>query len=479
MKRIFALILFPWITLLLFSQQSSFENFIADSAMKHAEVSFCLIGSDSGNIVFEYNSGKSLVPASIMKIITSSAALELLGPDYTFRTLIGYTGTINKRSGKLDGDIIIRGGGDPALGSQNFKEHYGDFIENWITEIRKLGIRKINGRVITDDSYYDYLPIPAKWLWEDAGNYYGAGAYGLSVFDNTYEIHFRTTSDSSGQTITGIVPEECDFEFNNWLVAAGTADEGYVFAAPYSTNGWLAGTIPANLDDFVLKASIADPPRLMARIVNRKLETAGIQVSCEPSTTRLLQTIIKDEIHIITETTSPPLKEILEVLNHKSVNLYAEHLVKELGKKYRRKGSTEAGIEVVYDFLAATGVKNEGLFIEDGSGVSPLNAITSESVAEILLYMRNKGKYSDVFWNSLAEAGKEGTLNNYFKDPVFESSVRAKSGSMTRVRNYAGYLRTNSGKDMIFCIIVNNFMGPVRDIITGIEEILKENILNN
>ncbi len=479
MKKGFISIFLLWMPLLIYSQQRSFEHFIADSSMKHAAVSFCIIDSDSGNTIFEYNSGKSLIPASVMKLITSSAALELLGPDYTFRTIVGYTGTINKRTGKLDGDIIIKGGGDPVLGSQNFNEHYAGFIDTWINEIRRLGIRKINGRIITDDSYYDYLPIPAKWLWEDAGNYYGAGAYGLSVFDNTYEIHLKTTSDSSGQAITGIVPEECDFEFANWLVAAGTSDEGYVFAAPYSTNGWLAGTIPANTDDFILKASIADPPRLMARIADRELESAGITVSGEPSTTRLLQSAIQDEIHIITETTSPPLKDILEVLNHESVNLYAEHLLKELGKKFKRKGSTEAGIEVVYSFLTMAGIKTEGLFIEDGSGVSPLNALTSESVTRLLQYMRNKGKFYDVFWNSLPEAGKEGSLKNYFKDQTFESSMRAKSGSMTRVRNYAGYLKTASGKELIFSIIVNNYAGPARDIITGIEEILKETILNN
>ncbi len=121
--------------------------------------------------------------------------------------------------------------------------------------------------MITDDSYYDYLPVPAKWLWEDAGNYYGAGAYGLSIFDNTYQIHLSISPDSSQLYITGITPAECRFEFTNWLVAAGTADKGYVFAAPYSTNGWLAGTLPSTLKDFVLKASIADPPFIMAKLI--------------------------------------------------------------------------------------------------------------------------------------------------------------------------------------------------------------------
>ena len=142
-------------------------------------------------------------------------------------------------------------------------------------ELKDVGIKR---GVITDDSYYDYLPVPAKWLWEDAGNYYGAGAYGLSIFDNSYQIHLSISPDSSQLYITGITPAECRFEFANWLVAAGTADKGYVFAAPYSTNGWLAGTLPSNRRILCLKASIADPPSIMARLIDQKLNDSGIEL---------------------------------------------------------------------------------------------------------------------------------------------------------------------------------------------------------
>jgi D-alanyl-D-alanine carboxypeptidase/D-alanyl-D-alanine-endopeptidase (penicillin-binding protein 4) len=320
--------------------------------------------------------------------------------------------------------------------------------------------------------------VPSKWLWEDAGNYYGAGAYGLSVFDNTYEIHFKTTNTSSQLEITEIVPKECRYEFTNWLVAAGTADEGYVFAAPYSTNGWLAGTIPANIDDFVLKASIADPPRLIAKMVSERLRIEGIAVTGEPSTVRLEQRDITEKVTIISEILSPPLSEIIEVLNHESMNLYAEHLLKELGKSFKGKGSTSSGIEVVMEFLQNTGVKSKGMFIEDGSGLSPLNAINTSGLARLLNYMKTEGKYFPYYLNSLPEAGKEGTLKNNFRDPVFESRLKAKSGSMTRVRCYAGYFKTMSGKDISFAIIINNYTGSSKYIISAIEEILKEMILH-
>ena len=148
-----------------------------------------------------------------------------------------------------------------------------------------MNIKRIEGRVITDDSYYDFLPVPGKWLWEDSGNYYGAGAYGLSVFDNSYEIHFNTT-DTSEAVITKIIPAECNYEFSNRLKISGTSDEGYIIALPYSSDAVLEGTIPANLEDFVLKASIPDPPYIISKILTNRLSEAGIAVSGNPTTIR-------------------------------------------------------------------------------------------------------------------------------------------------------------------------------------------------
>lgn len=474
MKRNLLVIVFCMLEAALLSQQRSFNDLLADSVMEHSAVSFCIADADSGKIIFRHNSERSLIPASVMKLVTSSAAIELLGPDYRFKTSIGYTGRISKFFNILNGDIVIRGGGDPSLGSDRFPGYNESFADKWISKFRELDIRDITGGIITDDSYYDYLPVPAKWLWEDAGNYYGAGAYGLSIFDNTYQIHLSVSNDSTKLYITGITPAECKFEFSNWLVAAGTADKGYVFAAPYSTNGWLAGTLPSNLRDFVLQASIADPPLIMAKLMDQKCRDAGIRVATYPTTTRLMQRPVKQDVKIIDEITSPPLSGIIEVLNHESVNLYAEHLLKELGKVYRGSGSTEKGIEVVREFLDSTGVSSDGMFIEDGSGLSPLNAVSSESIVSLLYRMKKEGRHFSEFYASLPEAGIEGTLKNSFRDPVFSSRMRAKSGSMTRVRSYAGYLKADSGKELIFCIIVNNFSGSHQRVIGHIEKILKE-----
>lgn len=481
MLRTIFIILFTFLTLSIFSQenQGSLEKFLSDTSLAHASVSIYIADPENGEVLSEYNSAKSLVPASVMKLITSAAALELLGSSYTFKTTIGYTGKFNKKSGKLKGDIVITGGGDPALGSEYFADHYQNFSDKWVTEIINMGIKKIEGKVITDDSYYDFQPVPAKWLWEDIGNYYGAGVYGLSVFDNTYKIHLKTISDNSHVTITGIVPAECSPILSNQLIASGTTEEGIVYATPYWKYGWLTGTIPTNTDDYVLDASITDPPQLIAEILTNKLEDEGMFIYDYPSTVRLEHKSVAGKVIPIIETVSPPLSDIIKVLNHESVNLYAEHLTKELGKKYKNNGSTASGIEVVIDFLKNAGIKTDGFFIEDGSGLSPSNSINTSELVRLLMYMQNHGKYFPEYFSSLPEAGKNGTLKNYFTDTAFESRFRAKSGSMTRVRSYAGYLTTQSGRKLAFGIIMNNFSGTSQSTIPLIEEYIKEIILKN
>jgi serine-type D-Ala-D-Ala carboxypeptidase/endopeptidase (penicillin-binding protein 4) len=479
MKITFFIFSLACITINSFSQEKTSETFLADSSLAHASVSLCVADAKTGDILFDYNSGISLTPASVMKVITSAAALEMLGPGYTFKTSVGYTGKLNKRFGRLKGNIIIRGGGDPALGSKYFSDHYKGFLDNWVIEIKKLGIKRIKGKVITDDSYYDFLPVPGKWLWEDEGNYYGAGAYGLSVFDNTYEIHLKTFSGSFPPSIKEIIPDDCRSELSNFLIASGTTDEGYVFAAPYSKQGWVAGTVPVNQDDFVLKASITDPPLVLSKVLGEKLKSAGIKISGDPTTIRLEKNIIEENVVPITETISPSLADIISVLNHESVNLFAEHLIKELGKKFRNNGSTASGAEVIIAFLKNSGIDTNGMFIEDGSGLSPLNSINTRELVHLLVYLKNKGKYFSDYYSSLPDAGKNGTLKNYFIDPLFESRLKAKSGSMTRVRSFAGYFTTVSGKEMAFSIIINNYSGPSKNIISEIEENIKELISNN
>ncbi|HUX96915.1 MAG TPA: D-alanyl-D-alanine carboxypeptidase/D-alanyl-D-alanine-endopeptidase [Bacteroidales bacterium] len=460
------------------SQTTRFEIFLTDTVMTNASVSFLVADADIGNVLFSYNPKLSLIPASTMKLVTSSAALELLGPAYTFRTSVGYTGTVN-RSGRLYGNIVIKGGGDPTLGSEYFSEYYNDFVSGWVDDLKKYGIRKVRGKVITDDSYYDYEPVAPRWLWEDIGVYYGAGVYGLSVFDNSCKIRVKSSGGSSGVEILDITPDLHGYKFTNRLISSGSEENWYVYSAPYSTQGWLSGTVPSSEKEIILDASIPDPPLLLAEILNEKLDQAGIRITGKPATSRLEPAKLPENITILSETISPLLTFIIDILNKESVNLYAEHLVKELGKQIKGRGTTAAGLNVIREFLDKAGVDTTGLFIEDGSGLSSRNGLNAEGLVKLLIYLRARGRYFPEFYSSLPEAGYSGTLSQYFTDEVFVSNLKAKSGSMTRVRCYAGYMTSRSGKNLVFTIMVNNFQGTSRYIITHIEDILKEIIFEN
>ena len=164
-------------------------------------------------------------------------------------------------------------------------------------------------------------------------------------------------------------------------------------------------------------------------------------------------------------------------MNKESVNLYAEHLVKETGKFTKGKGTLKDGLNSFMEFFDSTGLDTSGLFIEDGSGLSTQDAINPVLMVNLLIFMKKNSPYWLTFYNSLPEAGKEGTLKNYFRDTVFENRLRAKSGTLTRRKAYAGYLTAISGTEMAFCIIVNNFTGSQVEITHRIEEILRETIL--
>jgi len=476
-------IYFSFILLLVFgqteAQQTDLKNFLPDSIFNSASVSLTIADMVTGEVLYSIDPSKTVVPASVQKLITSSAALEILGPEYTFKTLIGYTGQINRSTGTLTGDIIIRGGGDPVLASEKFYGQYGNLTDTIISAIKKAGIKKIKGRIIADERVYDYNPAPATWTWEDLGNYYGAGAYGLSVFDNTFRIFFRTGTRGSLPEIIRISPEIKGLNLTSYLISEGTTDQGYVYSAPYGSNAWITGKIPENRQEFALKASIPDPPMLLATMIKDSLAAASVQVTGEAATARTVNDFTDDgftAIHIIV---SPPLSDIIKLLNNESVNLIAEHLLKQIGYEATGRGSNEAGIEAIESFMDSVGLSMTGVFIEDGSGVSPYNGTHSAFITSLIRYMVNISQNSEAFRNSLPNAGKEGTMKSFFRDPVFSNNLQAKTGTLTRVKSFAGFFHGNSGREYAFCIIMNNFNGSTSVAIRNVEELMKYFIINN
>ena len=448
------------------SVQQKITGWQTTPGLENASICIAVSDNKTNEKIIESKPQLSLVPASILKTVTTATALEVLGPDYRFNTTLSYSG--NLRNDTLFGDLQIIGGGDPTLGSDYFPENK-NFLGKWIEALQNKNIKVIMGNLILDVSIYEPQSIPNTWAWEDLGNYFGAGASGISTFDNVYEIHLKSESVAGKPTqVIGINPEIPNLELKNEVLSSDSnSDEAYVFGSPEENKRVIRGTIPKNQSNFIIKASVPNPPALLASEFRKKLSANGIGISGE---TRFEKAVGLEKLTTIQ---SPPLRDIIKVTNHESINLFAEHLLKHLAFQKTGLGTTKDGYKFVIQFWKEKGLDMNGFFMNDGSGLSRFNAITANQLVVILDYMKTKSLYSTDFYESLAAVG-DGTLTVFTKANFPNDCLRAKSGSMTRVRCYAGYLTTLSARQLSFTIMLNNFSCSQREATKKIEEVLVE-----
>lgn len=399
--------------------------------MNHAITSIYAVDSRTGKVLFDERSDTSVVPASTMKVVTTAAALYLLGPETRFETYLEYDGTIDE-SGVLHGNLYIRGGGDPCLGSDRTTDSlpWESQVEAWAGAIASLGIKKIEGGVFGDASRWERALAPSGWLWEDLGNYYGAGASALTFHENLYSLFFKPGGKvGDAATIARLDPPVSAITFLNEVKTGpvGSGDCACIYGSEFSLVQFLRGTIPAGVSEFAIKGAIPDPAAICSMFLSQELEKRGIGIEQKD-----LARGARTAFHT---TYSPPIKDIVYWTNQKSVNLYAEHLLKKMGEVVYGEGSTLAGTKAVTEFWKAQGIDLGGFNMVDGSGLSRKNIVTAKQLVAILSKIKNS-EFSNVFFQSL---------------PQKSGQCKAKPGFMSLVRGYAGYQG-----DVVFAIIVNN-----------------------
>jgi D-alanyl-D-alanine carboxypeptidase/D-alanyl-D-alanine-endopeptidase (penicillin-binding protein 4) len=449
------------------------DTILADTALTGTSYSFCFADAVTGEIIFSHDADRNLASASVMKLYPTSVALSLLGPGYRFSTVIYMTGQFNKRRGVLDGDVLIKGGGDPALGSPYFTEYYGDVTAQWVEALSAAGVKRVRGRVAAAESIYDFNPAPAGWAWGDLGQYYGAGVYDINFNDNMYRIYITGQSEGMPALIDSVEEYGRDIGLTNYLTSSGGSDNGYVYIAPYSTSGWITGSVPAD-SSFALKASIPDPPTTLARKLDASMRAAGIRIGGNVSPARAAMDT-GNSIPVCV-TLSPPLEEIVKVTNHESVNMYAEALRKQLGYVILGDGSFRAGSTVIRNFLDSIGCRPGKAVMLDGSGLSSNNNISALMTVRLLVHMYNSS-CSGPFIASLPEGAVSGTMKNYFRDELFKGRVVAKTGTINSAKSFAGYVTANSGRKIAFTMFCNGFTVSSRKMTDNMEKIVKEIIL--
>ena len=414
----------------------------------------------TGETLCAYQESLQITPASVLKLVTTATALELLGSDYRFPTTLAYDGHI--ADGTLHGNLYIIGSGDPSLGSSHFPQST-DFLEKWVNTIRSAGIRRVEGAVIADERIFDTEGVSPKWVYEDLGSYYGAGSYGISVFDNLYRLSLRTVGGKV--RVIGTSPEGAVAKFHNYLRSAPVrTDSCYIMGAPFADERFLYGVIPAGREQYTIKGDLPDPPLFLARYFSGELKKQGISVALPATTYRLLRE--KGEMKTDARTTlittySPTLARIVRQTNYKSINLFADALLKTIGLRYEGRDSLSLssfgrGIRVLKAFWRAKGLDVEGLHLYDGSGLAPTDRTTARFIVSLLAYMATESPERESFRQSLPQAGAEGSVRNFLKNTSLEGKARLKSGSMSRTRGYAGFVE-RGGKHYALAIFLNNY----------------------
>jgi D-alanyl-D-alanine carboxypeptidase/D-alanyl-D-alanine-endopeptidase (penicillin-binding protein 4) len=466
------------------AQNQPVKQFVKLEEMRGASFSFMAKEVGSGEALYAYDVDRELTPASVLKLVTSAAALDLLGEDYRYETVLEYDGEIV--NGVLEGNLYIKGSGDPTLGSSHFAENrsgytpgQNTFMPQWIQAVTKAGIRRITGAVIADESLFDTEGIPMKWLHEDMGSYYGAGSYGISVFDNLYRLYLNTKTPGHTPEIIETVPAMPAIRFHNYLKAASVrTDSCYIVGAPFTDDRYLYGVVPANKERFLIRGDIPDPALFLAQYTSDCLRIEGIAIEGSPTCYRILSeenNWPKRKRKALVTTYSPTLREIVRVVNERSHNLFADALLKTIGLQYKGKqgeviSSMGKGVEVVKAYWRGKGVDVSSLRMHDGCGLAAADKVTASFICDLLCYMGSQSKQSDAFLASLPKAGLEGSVANFLKGSSLQGKALLKSGGMSGVRSFAGYI-TKDEKQYAVAIFVNNYSGENRLMLRHLEKL--------
>jgi len=445
--------------------QAAARQFQSDSQMRHAIYSLYVIDAKTGKVVFDKNSQVGLAPASCQKLFTSGAAFELLGHEYKYKTTLAFT---------LDGDnksvrhLVITGSGDPSLGSWRFRsERQVNIFDEWINALKANKISSIKGTIIPDDSKFEFQVCPGGWIYDDIGNYYGAGAAALNWRENQFDLILRSGSNIGDVVrIIDKVPVTYAGPFINELKTAeeGSGDNAYIYP-PTEGFGWLVkGTIPVGENHFVISGAILDPVKFVVEEFKRKLDSSKIsywrpgsddQVKKGELYEYLPPYYVKDAKNVISQHLSPTFDTLNFWFLRRSINLYGEAFVKTIALEKKGFASTEDGVELVKDFWSQQGIDKAAINIIDGSGLSPQNRVTTNALVRVLQYAKTRPWYNS-FYLSL---------------PTY-NGMKMKSGSIGGARSFAGYEISKDGHQYIFAIIVNNYDGSSSTIVNKMYKVL-------
>ncbi|AFK04988.1 D-alanyl-D-alaninecarboxypeptidase/D-alanyl-D-al anine-endopeptidase [Emticicia oligotrophica DSM 17448] len=448
-----------------------------DIEVRNGVVAASIRSTQTGEYKIQYNAHKSLNSASTLKLVSTASALSVLGSDYRFKTFLEFDGYI--ADSVLQGNIYIRGTGDPSFGSPRIGANVDDLASYFAQKIKSYGIKKVDGYILGDGSIFSENTLADSWVWGDIGNYYGAGINGLNVNENLYNVYFKQSRRVGDfAPISKISPEIPNLKNINKVTIAerGSGDNVMLYSTPFSSIVLSEGTIPAGDGDFSVKGAIPDPPTFFAYLVQKKfILNGGITAKNNISFNqyKTIDAYFPKQRNLIFAYDSPPISELVKDCNFHSINLYADAFFKTVGYSSTKDGSFDAAVKSVKQLWSQKGVDLQGFMIRDGSGLSPSGVLTANNLTDILYTMKSDSTFSS-FYASIPIVGMNGTVQNLAKGSKAVGNVRAKSGSISNTRAFSGYFTASNGEIMSFTYIINRYTdGADRKVRRYLEEMIK------
>lgn len=450
--------------------RSAIDNVVAGSGMANAWWTINVKTVDSELPWYQKDVGRSFIPASNTKLYTTAAALDLLGPDFKYETSLWADGPVE--NGRLKGNLIVKGSGDPVIGGRFNDGDITKTFREWAEKLKSLGITTIEGDLIGDDNAFDDQALGYGWQWDDLDFWYAAETSALSFNDNCVDFQLIAQLENMPAEIRWEPMMTTFVQVTNrsLTVAGGNIDESYS-RIPNTNSFILASKVPAGRTDLE-SLTVANPTKYFVHVLREVFQREGISVLGDSHDVDDLGTpLVYGDGHLFSYF-SPPLSDIVRVLNKNSHNLYAEQVLKTLAVELPvdgfPKGSGAMGIARARKMFAEAGVDTLHLQLVDGSGLARQNLITSDMTLNLLLYMAKhpNGQVASAFIDSLPIGGVDGTLSGRMKQTAAASNVRAKTGTVGNASALSGYVTTANGTRLAFSIMANHFtessQGPRR-----------------
>jgi D-alanyl-D-alanine carboxypeptidase/D-alanyl-D-alanine-endopeptidase (penicillin-binding protein 4) len=430
----------------------SLESLTESPDLRGAEAGIVIKSLTDGAYLVKLNDERFFVPASNMKLFTTAAALVLLGPEFRYTTNLYADGEI--RDGLLNGNLVIRGVGDPTLSGRFHPGGADEIFSGWVEALRRLGVKEIRGNIVGDGSLFGEESLGTGWAWDDDMHCYSAEISALSINDNCIAFSVRPGATAGEKPLISLD------DASGYVTIRSQA----VTALPEEEQGLQLSRLPgsnlltAEAEQFFV--TIHNPALFAAAHLKQVLKSKGIVVAGAVTDQQSFSGPVSYEsMNVLASYNSPPLREIITQINKASRNLYAELLFRTLGKSFRNDGSATAAAEVVQATLAKMAIPHGSVVMYDGSGLSRMNLVMPSALVALLEHMYRHENFS-YFLASLPVAGVDGTLKERMNNSPAEGNVKAKTGSMTHVLNLSGYVRGREGGMYAFSILINNYTGP-------------------